>query len=92
MIPENTDSSSDPDPRMVDVVLAVVGPDQLLVVMHPEGYHQVDHLKPGIIKAYGNPEEPYQYISKYQGSLEFFLQLFNSFPASSIFWCLKVVH
>ena len=46
VIPEDADGPGDPDPRVVDVVLAVVGPDQLFVVMHPEGNHQVDRLRP----------------------------------------------
>ena len=46
VIPEDAVGPGDPDPRVVDVVLAVVGPDQLLVVMHPEGNHQVDRLRP----------------------------------------------
>jgi hypothetical protein len=35
----------DADVRVVDVVLAVVGADQLLVVVHPEGDDLVDQLK-----------------------------------------------
>ena len=37
---EDADGPGDPDPGVVDVMLAIIGPDQLFVVMHPEGNDQ----------------------------------------------------